>query len=146
MCARLAQLPPLWNPKIQLNYTCTVCHRNKFLTWQDYFRLFCLKWQNSYWMQTPSVHGAAPGSAAAFLSKGRGYNPVSGHLPLLPQSAQEMSSSGFFSRFCSFVPRQKLQIGIGSATGCEENRQWEHWVSQGSKMKYIKWHRHLYIT
>lgn len=41
-----------------------------------------------------------------------------GHLPLLPQSAQEMSSSGFFSRFCSFVPRQKLQIGIGSATGC----------------------------
>lgn len=42
---------------------------------------------------------------------------VNGHLPLLPQSAQEMSSSGFFSRFCSFVPRQKLQIGIGSATG-----------------------------
>lgn len=45
------------------------------------------------------------------------------HLPLLPQSAQEMSSSGFFSRFCSFVPRQKLQIGIGSATGCGGRRR-----------------------
>lgn len=39
------------------------------------------------------------------------------HLPLLPQSAQEMSSSGLLSRFCSLVPRQKLQMGMGSATG-----------------------------
>lgn len=80
-------------------------------------------------MHTPSVQ------AAALLSQGKEVTPpVNGHLPLLPQSAQEMSSSGFFSRFCSFVPRQKLQIGIGSATGCEENRQEEHWVSQGSKL------------
>lgn len=39
------------------------------------------------------------------------------YIPLLPQSAQEMSSSRFFSRFCSFVPRQNPQIGIGSARG-----------------------------
>lgn len=52
------------------------------------------------------------------------------HLPLLPQSAQEMSSSGFFSRFCSFVPRQKLQIGIGSATGYKGK-------------KYIQGFRHI---
>lgn len=37
--------------------------------------------------------------------------------PLFPQSAQEMSSSGFLSRFCSLVPKQKLQMGMGSATG-----------------------------
>lgn len=35
-------------------------------------------------------------------------------LPLLPQSAQDSSSSGCLSRFDSFVPRQKLHIGIGS--------------------------------
>lgn len=37
--------------------------------------------------------------------------------PLLPQSAQDNSSSGFFSRFDSFVPKQKLHIGMGSARG-----------------------------
>lgn len=37
--------------------------------------------------------------------------------PLLPQSAQERSSSGFFSRFDSLVPKQKLHIGMGSARG-----------------------------
>lgn len=39
------------------------------------------------------------------------------NLPLLPQSAQERSSSGFFSRFDSLVPKQKLHIGMGSARG-----------------------------
>lgn len=39
------------------------------------------------------------------------------NLPLLPQSAQESSSSGFFSRFDSLVPKQKLHIGMGSARG-----------------------------
>lgn len=46
------------------------------------------------------------------------------HSPLLPQSAQEMSSSGLLSRFCSLVPRQKLQMGMGSATGWRGNRGW----------------------
>lgn len=41
----------------------------------------------------------------------------SSNLPLLPQSAQDNSSSGFFSRFDSFVPKQKLHIGMGSARG-----------------------------
>lgn len=44
------------------------------------------------------------------------------HSPLLPQSAQEMSSSGFLSRFCSLVPKQKLQMGMGSATGWQRDR------------------------
>lgn len=44
------------------------------------------------------------------------------HSPLLPQSAQEMSSSGFLSRFCSLVPKQKLQMGMGSATGWQWDR------------------------
>lgn len=44
------------------------------------------------------------------------------HSPLLPQSAQEMSSSGLLSRFCSLVPKQKLQMGMGSATGWQRDR------------------------
>lgn len=40
-----------------------------------------------------------------------------GNSPLLPQSAQESSSSGLFSRLDSFVPRQKLHMGMGSARG-----------------------------
>lgn len=40
----------------------------------------------------------------------------------MPQSAQEMSSSGFLSRFCSLVPKQKLQMGMGSATGWQRDR------------------------
>lgn len=45
------------------------------------------------------------------------------HSPLLPQSAQEMSSSGLLSRFCSLVPKQKLQMGMGSATGWQTAEQ-----------------------
>ncbi|TNN76325.1 hypothetical protein EYF80_013404 [Liparis tanakae] len=47
------------------------------------------------------------------------------HSPLLPQSAQEMSSSGLLSRFCSLVPKQKLQMGMGSATGWQRDRRGE---------------------
>jgi len=56
---------------------------------------------------------------------------IQGDSPLLPQSAQDSSSSGRLSRFDSFVPRQKLHIGMGSTrswvgtqteTNCLKNR------------------------
>lgn len=34
-----------------------------------------------------------------------------------------MSSSGLLSRFCSLVPKQKLQMGMGSATGWQVSRE-----------------------
>lgn len=67
------------------------------------------------------------------------------HSPLLPQSAQEMSSSGFLSRFCSLVPKQKLQMGMGSATGWQRDRADGKWgetrerrKGKGEKKKRVK--------
>lgn len=48
------------------------------------------------------------------LGTSRHWSVRQGDLPLLPQSAQDSSSSGRLSRFDSFVPRQKLHIGMGS--------------------------------
>ena len=41
-------------------------------------------------------------------------------LPLLPQSAHEISSSATPSRLLFAVPQQKLQVSIGSADDCDK--------------------------
>lgn len=54
-------------------------------------------------------------STVLYLVRSSKYGSVRhSDLPLLPQSAQDSSSSGRLSRFDSFVPRQKLHIGMGS--------------------------------